>query len=559
MSFIRNLSMSTKISFMAIMGVALFGAVIITNAISVMSHSMTQEAFSRLSTNLNFSKAMLHHHGDDFEIKDGRLFIGTKDLVGNNDTIDTLVEQGGGVMTIFQGDVRVATNAVKEDGTRAVGTKLVPGPIYDAVLKEGKPFRGDSTVLGKVYFGAYDPIVDKSGKAIGIIFAGMNKAEHMAAIDNVKRDVIILSIIIGLILALSIYWVIRKQLKPLVDMELVMEHLHNDEVDVIVPAQDRGDEIGRMAKAVQAFKEGIIEKIRLRSEAEVQKKQAEAQHRAAMNAMAEEFEKSVGNVVEVVASAATELQTSAKNLSEMADQTNTQTSAVAAATEEASASVQTVAAAAEELSASIGEINRQIEQSSVIATEAVAEVKRTDNTVSTLSDAASQIGDVVRLIQDIAEQTNLLALNATIEAARAGEAGKGFAVVASEVKNLANQTGRATEEISKKIVTVQGVSSQAVSAIRSIGGIIERIDEITKTIAQAIHQQEGATREISNNVQQASAGTSEISSNIVNVTHAASESRSAANEVLQSSGDLSKQAEILRREIKVFVTKVQQG
>lgn len=186
-------------------------------------------------------------------------------------------------------------------------------------------------------------------------------------------------------------------------------------------------------------------------------------------------------------------------------------------------------------------------------------MKRTDSTVSTLSDAATQIGDVVRLIQDIAEQTNLLALNATIEAARAGEAGKGFAVVASEVKNLANQTGRATEEISKKIVTIQNVSSQAVGAIRSIGDVIGRIDSISRTIAEAIHQQEAATREISNNVQQASTGTAEISSSIVSVTHASSESRAAASEVLSASAELSKQAETLRKEIVGFVATVRQG
>ncbi|MDD3181579.1 MAG: methyl-accepting chemotaxis protein [Alphaproteobacteria bacterium] len=557
---LRNLSMSIKISFMAVLGVAVFGVATITNALSIMTETMTANAFDKLDSNLSFNQAIIHQYGDAYEIKDGKLVIGSMVLNENNELVDSLVDLGGGVVTIFQGDERIATNIMKADGSRAVGTKLAPGPVYNSIFKEGKPYRGESPVLGQIYFGAYNPIFDQSGKkAIGIIFVGMDKAKHMAAIGEVRDNVIMLSIIIGLVLAGSMYWVIRLQLKPMVQMERVMAHLQNEEVDVDVPAQNRGDEIGRMAKAVQSFKEGIVEKIRLRGEAEAQKQRAETERRLTMNKMADDFEHTVGNIVQVVASAATELQSSAKNLSEMADQTNTQTTAVAAATEEASASVQTVASAAEELSSSISEINRQIEQSTEVATEAVEEVKNTDLTVSTLSDAAAQIGDVVKLIQDIAEQTNLLALNATIEAARAGEAGKGFAVVASEVKNLANQTARATEEISKKIVTVQSVSTQAVSAIRSIGEIIGRIDMITSTIADAIHQQESATREISNNVQQASAGTSEISCNIVNVTHAASESRNAAGEVFQASGELSRQAEVLRKEIVTFVATVRQG
>lgn len=226
---------------------------------------------------------------------------------------------------------------------------------------------------------------------------------------------------------------------------------------------------------------------------------------------------------------------------------------MASATEEASASVQTVASASEELTASISEINRQVIESARISQNAVTEVKRTDTTVTTMADAASQIGDVVRLIQEIAEQTNLLALNATIEAARAGDAGKGFAVVASEVKSLANQTARATEEISKKIVMVQSASSEVVSAIRAIGSTIEQINEISKDISQAVQQQASATQEISNNVMQASEGTSQVSSSIVDVTKAATQSQKSANEVLSSAADLSKQSAILRQEIQTFL------
>jgi methyl-accepting chemotaxis protein len=321
---------------------------------------------------------------------------------------------------------------------------------------------------------------------------------------------LLVTLVLGLVIARSLTRPIKsltESMKELADGNLAVDLGDNVK---------RKDEIGEMGRAVLVFKDNAMQVQRLKDEQAEQEKRSNEEKKRAMEKMASDFEESIGSIVGVVASAATELQANAKNLAEVSDQTNRQSATVAAATEEASASVQTVASAAEELSASIGEIDRQIKESSRIASDAVAEVKRTDATVSTLSDAASQIGDVVKLIQDIAEQTNLLALNATIEAARAGEAGKGFAVVASEVKNLANQTGRATEEISKKIVTVQNVSSDAVSAIREIGKTIEHINDITGVIANAMQQQTAATSEISNNVQQASAGTSEVSSSIVN-------------------------------------------
>jgi len=347
--------------------------------------------------------------------------------------------------------------------------------------------------------------------------------------------------------------------KPIQTLNEAMQQLAAGDTTGHIGMEERRDEIGDMAKTVKVFQENARQVEKLKAEQAEMERRAAIEKKQAMEKMANDFEQSVGQIVNIVASAATQLQSNAKHLSEMADQTNRQSAAVAAATEEASSSVSTVASATEELSASIGEINRQVTESSRVAQDAVSEVKKTDETVSTLSEAAAQIGDVVKLIQDIAEQTNLLALNATIEAARAGEAGKGFAVVASEVKNLATQTARATEEISKKIVTVQSVSNDSVTAIRGIGKTIEHISEITGAIAGAIHEQTAATKEISNNVQQASAGTNEVSSNIVNVTHAAAESRGASDEVLQASGELSKQSERLRNEIQTFLSKVREG
>lgn len=451
----------------------------------------------------------------------------------------------------------------KLNGTNVLGIKDADGKalfadMIDLVKKDGKSvyhyqWPPDNTAKPKISF---VKLVPEWGWVVGTgVFADQINRDVMQKAKELGSVVVIL-LIGGILIAMAIG---RSITKPVQSITKSMRELADGHLDIVIGLDDRKDEIGAMARAVHVFQDNARQVERLKKEQAEAEARAEAEKKRAMDQLADDFEQSVGHVVTVVSSAATQLQASSKNLSELSDQTSRQTSTVAAATEEASSSIQTVASAAEELSASISEINRQIADSSRIAAHAVDEVKKTDATVSTLSEAATQIGDVVKLIQDIAEQTNLLALNATIEAARAGEAGKGFAVVASEVKNLANQTAKATEEISKKIITVQSVSNESVSAIRSIGDIIEKIDENTKMIADALQQQDSATKEISNNVQQASAGTSEISSSIVNVTHAAKESQGASSDVFSAATELSKQAESLRGEIQNFLNKVRAG
>ena len=261
----------------------------------------------------------------------------------------------------------------------------------------------------------------------------------------------------------------------------------------------------------------------------------------------------VKDVVGIVASAASEMEASAQSMSATAEETNRQSTAVAAASEQAATNVQTVASAAEELSASIREIQQQMTNSARIAQQAVEQVDRTDTTVTGLVQAADKIGEVVNLISDIASQTNLLALNATIEAARAGEAGKGFAVVASEVKNLANQTAKATEEIGQQIAAMQTATGDSVQAIRGIGETIKQISEVTTVVASAVEEQGAATQEISRNVQQASAGTQEVSSNITGVSQAATQTGTAAGQVLNAARELAQQGQQLNTEIEAFL------
>lgn len=292
---------------------------------------------------------------------------------------------------------------------------------------------------------------------------------------------------------------------------------------------------------------------------ETMNEKAVSERRLAMTAMANDFEAKVMGLVKNVSAQATEMQSIAQTLASGAQQTSGQASNVAAAAQQATENVQTVASATEELSSSVSEISRQVSESAKVSELASQEAVLTNSRVESLAKAADKIGEVVKLINDIASQTNLLALNATIEAARAGDAGKGFAVVAGEVKSLANQTGRATEEISGQIAAVQEETRRTVEAIRNIASIIEQVRQISSGIASAVEQQGAATQEIARNIQEAAKGTQNVTQNIVGISEGASQTTEGSHQVFEASSDLAKNSETMRTEVLRFLDNVKAG
>jgi len=396
---------------------------------------------------------------------------------------------------------------------------------------QAKPW--DWTVLGGIYIDDIDAIFWSQVWRVG------------GLISLVLAVVVAISLLLG-----------RSITKPLGVITGAMERLAKGDKTVSVTFAERKDEVGALATSLAVFRENAVKIEHMEEERRLTEAKAAQDKRAAMLALAGGFEANVKGVVDAVSSASVDMRAMADRMQKTAEETNRRSTIVAGASEESSANVQTVASASEQLSSSISEISRQVSHAAEIAQRAVGETQETDQQIQGLATAATKIGEVVSLINDIASQTNLLALNATIEAARAGEAGKGFAVVASEVKALANQTGKATEEIAGQITAIQAATKAAVDAIKRIGGTIGEVSSVSSSIAAAVEEQGAATKEITRNTHEAARGTQEVSSNIVEVSRAAGETGTVAGQVQTSAGDLGQQAEKLKAAVNRFLSEI---
>src|SRR6186713_2457524 len=385
-------------------------------------------------------------------------------------------------------------------------------------------------------------------------------------VDDIDADVRALTlelaaIGVGLMLLMAtLSWLIARDVLSALDRQKSrMQEISEGAIDQPVEETDRGDEIGRMAETLEVLRQTALTARTLEAEQVATKTRTEQEKRDALISLADRFDASVGQLVGLMASGSGELETTAKSMSSTAEGTNRRAAVVGSAANEASQRVQTVASAAEELSSSITEISRQVAQSAEVTGRAVDSARRTDTIVRALSDGAQQIEHVAELISSIAAQTNLLALNATIEAARAGEAGRGFAVVAQEVKGLAGQTAKATEEITRHIVSIEQTTERSVNAIKKIATTIGQLSEVANDVAVGMRQQDAVTQEIARNAGAAAKGTRDVSENITEVSTSAIKTGQIASTVLTAAAELADQSHLLRREVERYLAQLREA
>lgn len=461
------------------------------------------------------------------------------------------VVSGGGVTVAHPNAKAAGKKMVDFDApaAKAAAEAIASGQStqFDATGPDQETWRFTATPL------AVGETTDKWAAVVAVPVATLD-----ATMSHAQWNMITQALLSTLLCVAILYGLMRLLVgAPLLSLRRTVDRMAQGDYDANVAEASRGDEVGDIGRAIVSFRDNLKAKAVADAQKEAdQRAKAEQERRSTMSRLANEFEAAIGSVVGKVSSAASQMQSAAQSLTSTADEASRQSASVASATEEAAKNVHVVASASGQLAMSISEISSQVVQSSGIAGQAVTKAQETDGRIQSLVSAAQKVGEVVSLIQAIAEQTNLLALNATIEAARAGDAGKGFAVVASEVKSLANQTAKATQDISAQIATIQDATKDSAEAIQSISTTITDMNAIAQSIAAAVEQQGAATQEISRNVREAARGTDDAAQSINGVNRATNETGAAASQVLATAGELSEQSGTLQREVNSFLARV---
>ncbi|WP_346892574.1 HAMP domain-containing methyl-accepting chemotaxis protein [uncultured Roseibium sp.] len=486
---------------------------------------------------LTVKMLMMRRHEKDFMLRGGNKYIGR--INERRSEFDPLLAQSD-----LPADEKAEIGKLMD--AYVAGVKA-----YAAIIVET---RGNVERLDQIFTERIpDLAAILKAAALGKTTAG----DELETTQSDSRLLFNVSSVTALILALGLAWLIGRSItRPIGKLTDTMERLAGGDLDLEVANVESRNEIGGMARAVQVFRENAVRTRELEQAQVAQEEKARAEKRAMMDKLADDFQQSVGTIVDGLSAASTDLNSTASSMTEVAQTTSDRAGNVAAASEQTAANVQTVASAAVEMTTSINEISQQVLRASQASKQASSDVKATASQITNLSQMADQIGEVISMISDIADQTNLLALNATIESARVGEAGKGFAVVASEVKALAAETAKATEGISELITAIQSETQGAVAAIDKVGSVIADLEETSASIAAAMEEQDATTQEVARNVSEAASGTQEVSRSIAGVNEASANARSASDDMMTSAQKLAKQSEAMKAQVQEFLTHI---